>query len=185
MFELKPKVNPSILTHEQGERLYSALQDITLKVSGTNSEFASTFEIGVPSGFDVGAHYHTRTEELFYITKGTLLFMAFKPVAYTDNWFDWVGENGEKPTLCHAGTLIHVPNYIPHAFANISSTTARMIFQASPPPDHEEYFKGLIDILNLPPPINSNKISNLRKKHDVHQITILRHLSPEELTYDL
>jgi uncharacterized RmlC-like cupin family protein len=181
MFELKPKVRASILTHEQGEKLYSTAQDITLKVPGANSEFASTFEIGVPPGFDTGSHYHTRTEELFYITSGTLLFMAFKPVAYTENWFDWIGENGETPTLCHAGTLIHVPNYTPHAFANVSSTIARMLFQASPPPDHEEYFKGLINILNSSPSVDSNKIAELRKEHDVHQITSLRYLKPESL----
>lgn len=177
MFELKPKVSATILTHKQGEKHHSDLQEITIKISGANSEFTSTFEIGVPPGFDTGAHYHTRTEELFYITSGTLVFMAFEPTVYTDNWLDWTGKNGETPTLCHAGTLIHVPNYIPHAFVNISSASARMLFQASPPPDHEEYFKSLIDILNLSSPVDSNKIAELRKKHDVHQITNLRHLN--------
>jgi uncharacterized RmlC-like cupin family protein len=182
MFDLKPKNRASILTHQEGEKLYSPSQEITVKVSGNHSEFASTFEIGVPPGFDTGAHYHTRTEELFYITSGTLLFMAFKPTAYTDNWFEWVGENGETPILCQAGALIHVPNHTPHAFANVSATPARMVFQASPPPDHEEYFRGLIEILNLPLPIDANKISELRKRHDVHQITNLRHLNPSELS---
>ncbi|MBT0725703.1 cupin domain-containing protein [Rosenbergiella sp. S61] len=185
--EIKPIITASILKHAEGEKLFSPSQDITLKVSGVNSEFASTFEIGVPVGFDVGAHFHKRTEELFYVTSGKLLFMAFEPVEYTDNWFDWVGPNGERPVICEAGTLIHVPNYTPHAFANISNETARMVFQASPPPDHEEYFKGLIEILNSNSVVDSKSIEALRKKHDVHQITKLRfldgHDTPDEKNF--
>lgn len=181
MLDLKPKVRASIVTRGMGESLYSASQDITVMVSGNSSPFTSTFEIGVPSGFDTGAHYHTRTEELFYITEGTLLFMAFVPVRYTDNWFDWIGINEESPVLCKPGTLIHVPNYTPHAFANISSQTSRMIFQASPPSDHEEYFRGLTRIFNQSSVVDSDRVSEHRKEHDVHQITPLRFLSPDDL----
>jgi len=43
----------------------------TLKVPGGNPAVASTFEVVVPPGFDVGAHVHRAGQELFYVLEGS------------------------------------------------------------------------------------------------------------------
>ena len=58
----------------------------TLKIPG-GPAVASTFEIEVPAGYDVGAHVHTKGEELFYVLEGTLDLLAFEPQQRTpDDW---------------------------------------------------------------------------------------------------
>lgn len=45
---------------------------MTLKVGAGQSEAWSVVKAGVAPGFDVGAHVHQQTEELFYIIEGIL-----------------------------------------------------------------------------------------------------------------
>ena len=70
---------------------------ITLKVSAEQAASASSFEIIVPPGYDVGAHVHARQEELFYILEGELDLFAFEPVTRTDeNWRIWQSRTGAQ-----------------------------------------------------------------------------------------
>jgi len=55
----------------------------TLKVPGGDPAFASTFEVVVPPGFDVGAHVHRAGQELFYVLEGELGLLAFEPQGRT------------------------------------------------------------------------------------------------------
>ena len=55
----------------------------TLKVPGGNPAVASTFEVVVPPGFDVGAHVHRAGQELFYVLEGELGVLAFEPQGRT------------------------------------------------------------------------------------------------------
>lgn len=150
----------------------------TLKVSGGprgDGAVCSSFEILVPPGYDVGAHVHTRGEELFYVLEGTLDLLAFEPVERTpEDWHTWVSPSGQRYLRGGAGSLLYVPTGVPHAFANLSSKPARMFFQATPE-GHEDYFEELAALLRAskgrPDP---QAVAELRSRHDIHQLTRLR-----------
>ncbi|MFJ8493381.1 cupin domain-containing protein [Streptomyces sp. NPDC094038] len=159
-----------------GRVVHTPAQRVTFKVTGTHSRMASTFEVDVPPGFDVGAHVHTRSEELFYVLEGELDVLAFEPRIRTpDNWQKWESSSGTRVVRATPGTLIAVPPGCPHAFANPTDATARMFFQSSPPPDHENYFEELLEILGNGGPPDHEAIEALRKRYDIEQLTPLKH----------
>jgi quercetin dioxygenase-like cupin family protein len=149
-----------------------------LKVSGgpdRDGAVCSTFEIAVPPGYDVGAHVHTRGEELFYVLEGTLDLLAFEPVERTpEDWHSWTSPSGQRYLRGGPGSVLFVPAGIPHAFANLSEAPARMLFQAAPA-GHEDYFEELAALLRArkgrPDP---KAVAELRLRHDIHQLTRLR-----------
>lgn len=159
-----------------GKTLTTAAQHVTFKVTGEHSRAASTFEVVVPPGFDVGAHAHGRSEELFYVLEGELDVLAFEPLVRTrDSWREWESASGQRAVRAAPGTLILVPPGCPHAFANPTGEPVRMLFQASPPPDHERYFEELMDILGSGGEVDHAAVEALRVRYDIDQITPLRH----------
>ncbi|MEV7990871.1 cupin domain-containing protein [Streptomyces sp. NPDC086077] len=160
----------------QGRIVETPAQHVTFKVTGAHSRMASTFEVLVPPGFDVGAHVHTRSEELFYVLEGELDVLAFEPRVRTpDNWQKWESRSGNQVVRATRGTVIVVPPGCPHAFANPTETPAKMFFQASPPPDHERYFDELLEILRDGGPPDHAAIEALRARYDIEQLTPLKH----------
>ncbi|SHI47331.1 cupin domain-containing protein [Streptomyces sp. 3214.6] len=159
-----------------GRVVQTPAQRVTFKVTGTHSRVASTFEVEVPPGFDVGAHVHTRSEELFYVLEGELDVLAFEPrVRTADNWQRWQSSSGAGVVRATPGTVIVVPPGCPHAFANPTDATTRVFFQSSPPPDHERYFEELLEILAAGGPPDHEAIELLRKRYDIEQLTPLKH----------
>ncbi|MEV3857322.1 cupin domain-containing protein [Streptomyces sp. NPDC050095] len=159
-----------------GRTVQTAAQEVTFKVTGDHSRIASSFEVVVPPGFDVGAHVHTRSEELFYVLEGELDVLAFEPrVRTADNWQRWQSPSGNTVVRATPGTVIVVPPGCPHAFANPTDVPAKMFFQASPPPDHERYFEELLEILSADGPPDHAAIARLRARYDIEQLTPLRH----------
>ncbi|MFE1954215.1 cupin domain-containing protein [Streptomyces sp. NPDC059524] len=159
-----------------GRTVETAAQQVTFKVTGDHSRMASSFEVVVPPGFDVGAHVHTRSEELFYVLEGELDVLAFEPRIRTpDHWQRWRSPSGAGVVRATPGTVIVVPPGCPHAFANPTGSPAKMFFQASPPPDHERYFEELLDILATDGPPDHAAIEALRARYDIEQLTPLRH----------
>ncbi|MEV4436884.1 cupin domain-containing protein [Streptomyces sp. NPDC049585] len=162
-----------------GRTLVTPAQQVTFKVTGEHSRAASSFEVVVPPGFDVGAHLHTRSEELFYVLEGELDVLAFEPRIRTrDSWRAWESASGQRCVRATPGTVILVPPGCPHAFANPTGEPARMFFQAAPPPDHERYFDELFEILNSGPPVDEEAVAELRKRYDIEQLTPLRMAPP-------
>ncbi|MET9958524.1 cupin domain-containing protein [Streptomyces sp. NPDC006326] len=162
-----------------GRTLSTSAQQVTFKVTGAHSSTASTFEVVVPPGFDVGAHVHGRSEELFYVLEGELDVMAFEPRIRTrDDWRTWESRSGERHVRATAGTMILVPPGCPHAFANPTGRPARMLLQAAPPPDHERYFEELLDLLNSGGEVDRAAVEELRGRYDIEQLTPLRHEPP-------
>jgi quercetin dioxygenase-like cupin family protein len=145
-----------------------------LKIPGGPDAITSTFEITVPPGYDVGAHVHTRGEELFYVLEGTLDMLAFEPVDRTPHdWHTWVCADGRRFMRGGIGSLMHVPAGVPHAFGNLSDQPARMLFQAAPD-GHEDYFVELAALLrasNGKPDLAA--VAEIRARHDIHQLTAL------------
>ncbi|MGW1881409.1 cupin domain-containing protein [Streptomyces sp. NPDC001970] len=159
-----------------GRTLRTAAQEVTFKVTGEHSRVSSSFEVVVPPGFDVGAHVHARSEELFYVLEGELDVLAFEPCVRTgDDWRHWESPTGRRAVRAAPGTVLVVPPGCPHAFANRSREPARMFFQASPPPDHERYFEELVEILAAGGPPDHTAIAELRARYDIEQLTPLRH----------
>jgi oxalate decarboxylase/phosphoglucose isomerase-like protein (cupin superfamily) len=147
----------------------------TLKVAKGDTALASTFEVVVPPGFDVGAHVHSAAEELFYVLDGELDLLAFEPTTRSiGNWHEWVSDSGQRFLRGGSGSLMFVPAGCPHAFGNSSSRPARMLFQAAPS-GHEDYLEELAALLRSangrPDPA---AVADLRRRYDIEQLTALR-----------
>ncbi|WP_331766675.1 cupin domain-containing protein [Embleya sp. NBC_00896] len=162
-----------------GRTLITAAQEVTFKVTGAHARDTSTFEVLVPPGFDVGAHVHAHGEEFFYVLEGQLDVLAFEPRARTtDDWRTWRSDTGRGPVRAGPGSCMFVPPGCPHAFTNPTAKPARMLFQASPAPDHERYFEQLFEIFGAGDRVDAAAVARLREEYDIHQITPLRHEAP-------
>jgi oxalate decarboxylase/phosphoglucose isomerase-like protein (cupin superfamily) len=146
---------------------------VSVKVSAEHSMTASTFEVIVPPGFDVGAHVHGEGEELFYVLAGELDLLAFEPEARTaGNWQAWTSSAGHRVRRCGPGSLLFVPPGCPHAFANPGPEPARMLCQFAPS-GHERYFRELSEILSGDAAADQDAVLELRRRHGIEQLTAL------------
>ncbi|MQY14601.1 hypothetical protein SRB5_47690 [Streptomyces sp. RB5] len=162
-----------------GRTVRTPAQEVTFKVTGEHSGTASSFEVVVPPGFDVGAHVHGRSEELFYVLEGELEVLAFEPRVRTpDDWRHWTSPGGRQVVRATPGTVMVVPPGCPHAFANRTGEPARMFFQASPPPYHEDYFEEILEHLAQGGEPDPEVIARLRARYDIEQLTPMRYSAP-------
>ncbi|MDT0344938.1 cupin domain-containing protein [Streptomyces litchfieldiae] len=160
----------------QGRKLITKAQEVTFKVTAADGAATSCFEVVVPPGFDVGAHTHHRSQELFYILEGELDLLAFEPVKRTeDSWHDWESAEGDRVVRAGAGSCMFVPPGCPHAFRNSTDKPARMLFQSYPSPDHERYFEEIVEIFSAGQSVDPEAVQELRDRYDVSQITPLRY----------
>jgi mannose-6-phosphate isomerase-like protein (cupin superfamily) len=172
-----------VLLPGQGRKLVTPAQEITFKVTGDNAKAGSIFEVVVPPGFDVGAHVHGRSEEFFYVLDGELEVFAFEPRhGLASDWRGWEAADGSGPARIGKGSCVFVPAGCPHAFTNPTNQPTRVLFQSSPPPDHERYFEQLAEVFGSQDPVDSSAVERLRHEYDIQQITPLRfgrQLKPE------
>ena len=151
----------------------------TLKVPGGTGALTSTFEMVIPAGYDVGAHVHSTGEELFYVLEGELELLAFEPALRSaDDWHDWTSASGQRLVRGGPGSLMFVPAGCPHAFANPTDQPARMLFQSAPS-GHEDYFDELVRLLAAAQGApDAVAVAELRRRHDIEQLTGLRVSTP-------
>jgi mannose-6-phosphate isomerase-like protein (cupin superfamily) len=169
-------MNGVVVPPGQGRKLITKAQEVTFKVTGANGGFASTFEVVVPPGFDVGAHVHGHSKEFFYVLEGELELFAFEPAARTaERWQNWESPEGFQVVRAGAGSCMFVPAGCPHAFANPTSEPTRMLFQSTPPPDHERYFEEICEIFAAGRVVDASAVRQLRVRYDVSQLTPLRY----------
>ncbi|WP_405804131.1 cupin domain-containing protein [Streptomyces sp. NBC_01187] len=169
-------MNGIVVGPGHGRKLITPAQEITFKVTGADGSKASVFEVVVPPGFDVGAHMHHHSEELFCVLEGELEIFAFEPEHYTaTDWTNWKSAGGDHPVRAAAGSVAFVPQGCPHGFANRTGAPARMLFTVNPSPQHEFYFDQLAEIFAEPGPPDPEAIEHLRREHDITQFTPLRH----------
>jgi mannose-6-phosphate isomerase-like protein (cupin superfamily) len=162
-----------------GRKLVTRAQEVTFKVTGADGAIMSCFEVMVPPGFDVGAHTHGHSQEMFYVLEGELDLLAFEPVTRTgENWDDWVSAEGDKMVRAGAGACMFVPPGCPHAFRNSSARPARMLFYSHPAPDHERYFEEIAEIWSSGRTVDAEAVRRMRERYDVSQITPLRYEPP-------
>src|SRR5262249_19485454 len=121
-------MNGLIVPPGQGRKLITKAQEVTFKVTGAHGASASCFEVLVPPGFDVGAHFHQHSEEFFYILAGELDVLAFEPVERTEErWQDWKSSDGDRVLRAGPGSCMFVPPGCPHAFMNSSGEPTIML----------------------------------------------------------
>lgn len=146
----------------------------TLKVPGGAGALTSTFEMVIQPGFDVGAHVHSRGEELFYVVAGELDLLAFEPTVRSGDWHEWTSASGQRVLHGGPGAVLFVPAGVPHAFSNSTGSPVTMLFQSAPS-GHEDYFDELVGLLaasaGSPDP---HEVAALRARHDIHQLSGMR-----------
>jgi oxalate decarboxylase/phosphoglucose isomerase-like protein (cupin superfamily) len=76
----------------------------------------------------VGAHVHSRGEEVFLVLEGEIDLLAFEPADRSvGDWHDWMSASGRRFLRGGPGAFMHVPAGVPHAFATnqvVSSWTS-------------------------------------------------------------
>lgn len=167
--------NGKMLRPGEGRLIAGGGLHATLKVAGGSEALTSTFEVIVPPGYDVGAHVHSRGEELFYVVEGELDLLALEPMERTPNdWHEWVSPSGQSYIHGGPGSVLFVPAGCPHAFANRSQSPVKMLFQAAPE-GHENYFEELAAYLQSCNGVpDQDELTELRLRHDVEQLTPFR-----------
>ncbi|MCU1646656.1 MAG: cupin [Nocardia sp.] len=87
----------------------------------------STLEVTMKPGADGATpHFHTKSDELFYIAEGELQLLA-----------------GDRIVTVAAGGSIVVPKLMPHAFGATPDSSARILIALMPGVQRFEYFRIL------------------------------------------
>ncbi|RJO68463.1 cupin domain-containing protein [Nocardia panacis] len=87
----------------------------------------STLEVTMGRGADGAVpHYHTKSDELFYVAEGELQVMA-----------------GDRIVTVGAGGAVSVPRFMPHAFGAAPESSARILIALMPGVERFAYFRVL------------------------------------------
>ena len=139
----------------QGEVLDIKGGRITLKItSSLSNDQLGVYEIFLEPGV-VGAqlHFHRYTDETFIVMNGSL--------AVT---------HGKSKVNAKAGSVIHVPRFTPHAFANESDRPTTLMLVFNPALSREGFFYGLQQIFNAPA-FDAAAFTALNHKYDSYPVT--------------
>lgn len=135
---------------KQGEVLRIKGGTVTFKVtSSISNDQLGVYEIFLEPGV-VGAqlHYHRFMDETFIVNQGTLTV-----------------SHGQAKTEAEAGSVIYVPRFTPHGFANNSDKPVVLTLIFNPAQKREGFFHGLVRILSEEP-INAEEFLTLYNKYD-------------------
>lgn len=169
-----PRPAPLMLAPSEGQRIPG---DARLLAALDHPAYASTFEMTVNPGFDVGAHRHHGAEEMFFVLDGELDLLCLDPLdRANDDWHTWRSATGQTYLRGGAGAFMYVPPATPHAFANRSDAPARILFQSTVRGGHESYLTEMARILTAahgdPDP---DVTADLRARFDTEQLTAMKH----------
>jgi quercetin dioxygenase-like cupin family protein len=89
----------------------------------TAGRYAS-WEAVVPPGGGPPPHVHSREDEWFYVLEGEMTFQV-----------------GDRRETVAAGTSVHMPVGVPHAFLNESGRTSRMLITVVPAGLEQMFFE--------------------------------------------
>jgi quercetin dioxygenase-like cupin family protein len=148
------KDNAAIFKPGEGKVLAIRGTSITLKVtSDLSNDQLGVYEITLAPG-SIGArlHYHRFMDETFIVHQGTLTV-----------------QHGESEVSAEPGTVIYVPRFTPHGFANRSSELVVLTLIFNPAQKREGFFYGLQQILNADP-INPDDYLALYNKYDSYPV---------------
>lgn len=137
-----------------GEVLRMGGSKITLKVtSAISNDQLGVYEISLaPNTVGAQLHYHRFMDETFLVSEGTLTV-----------------KHGETEVEAEAGSVIYIPRFTPHAFANRSSKQAVVTLIFNPAQKREGFFYGLQRILTATP-VNPDEYLALYSKYDSYPL---------------
>ena len=129
---------------------------ITLKVtSAISNDQLGVYEISLEPGV-VGAqlHFHRYTDETLLINEGTLTV-----------------SHGQSKVEAITGSVIYVPRFTPHGFANNSDRPVTLTLIFNPAQQREGFFFGLERILNADA-INTEEFLALYTRYDSFPVDV-------------
>jgi mannose-6-phosphate isomerase-like protein (cupin superfamily) len=145
---------PYTLASEDGETFWGFGSLMTIKASAeqTSGRFSLIEELS-PGGVATPLHVHREDDETFYVIEGELTFYL---------------EDGQ-PLPVSAGSFVHVPGGVVHAF-QVDSKTARYLIITTP--QHERFYRAISEptqTRSIPPeaPLDMEKIGPAAQKYGV------------------
>lgn len=168
--------DPLMMARDGGRVITGGAVHARLLVAHDHPCYASTFEVTVAPGFDVGAHVHDNGEEMFYLVDGELDVLCFEPADRTPaDWHAWSDAAGRTFMRGQPGAFMYVPPRVPHAFANPTDRPVTMLFQSSVAGGHENYFNELGALLSpRAGPPDPGAVRQLEAKYGTEQLTSMR-----------
>jgi quercetin dioxygenase-like cupin family protein len=144
------KDRATILGPTDGEVLPIKGSTITLKVtSAMSNDQLGVYEIAMePETIGARLHYHRFMDETFIVHEGTLTV-----------------QHGHQETEAQAGSVIYIPRFTPHGFANRSKSPVKLMLIFNPAEKREGFFHGLQRILNSEP-MNPEEFLALYHRYD-------------------
>ena len=127
-------------------------QSIGFLVTAAQSKGCSIFMLSVAPGFEVGAHYHNRMEEFFYVVEGEATLTS-----------------GDRTVRGGPGTFLFVPPGVAHSYGNPGPDPARLLLITTPP-GFENYFAEMAQLPTLSGRPDPEAMAALRLRYDTVQI---------------
>lgn len=123
-----PRHEPALRQPHDAETLRTDTVRMRLLIDANETGGSvSSLEVTLAEGADGAApHYHTKSDELFYVAEGELQVLA-----------------GEEIVTVGAGGALVVPKFMPHAFGAAPGSTARLLIALMPGVQRFEYFRLL------------------------------------------
>ena len=107
---------PVMLGPEQGRIVTGGPVHARVLVAHDHPSYASTFEVIIAPGFDVGVHVHTNGEEMFYVIHGHIDVFCFEPVDRSvGDWRQWASPTGQTYLRGGPGAFMYVPPDFGHS----------------------------------------------------------------------
>ena len=144
-------VEALVLMPGEGRAISSLGSTMTIKCSAKDTYgLWSLTHLTVPPNFVQQApppHYHTRDEEAFYVTEGTITF-----------------EINGKPIKAPAGSFVKFPRNLVHKFSNPSDQPAAVLVVGAPA-GIEEYLVEIYEFLAKPGPPDPAKLGEIFNRY--------------------
>jgi quercetin dioxygenase-like cupin family protein len=149
---------PYVLGPEDGEAFWgldNSLWSLKATAEQTGGRFSLIEEIA-PRGEGTPLHVHREDDETFYVLEGELTF-------YLDN---------EQPIPASAGSFVHIPGGVVHAF-KVDSETARYLIITTL--QHERFYRAISEPAQsrtLPPerPLAMEKVMDAAQEYGVEAL---------------
>lgn len=124
-----------VVAPDEGARLHVLGHEVRVRVSGrdTAGEYY-TYEVTTLPGGSVPPHVHRHEDEVIAVLEGEFRV-----------WLDGASHHAV------AGSVLHFPRGVPHAFENVGSTAGRTLWTIVPGANFEAFFEELAELPAGPP----------------------------------
>lgn len=137
----------------EGEQLQAPGITCTFKITGDDSGSSiGVYELVLqPRQQGARLHFHRRTTETFIVTEGTLTL-----------------QKGEEIVRVSAGSVVHIPAGVLHAFGNTSDEVVSVFLLFHPARNREAYFRAMYRLLSETP-VDYERLADLNAEYDTYQ----------------